>query len=471
MELVHGAPLLSNDSLDGFTSAQIGATMEQIGRVLVFDMALYNEDRLCCPPLGWAGNTGNLMYSNKDKSVVAIDSGLPRRPPMRRRDGVMQALPDVVLSSMTSLDGAGTLLEAIINHTKGVPKAITECIAAEMEQAAGGLQRGIRHGVVRCEVLRSKFNDLKHKIDTAIQGFFNDMKTLGGLNNNLGGTIVMKKACAKGSREEMKSLVAEWNTRLQAEGAKIREACAQWEHENGQGFETGFLADTSYCLPSAYELKVRLEHFNERLTLLAHIGGEQAPIQILPHLYLGGVLAAQSTHTLRRLGITDIINVAAELTLEIGADGGFTMHEYAVHDLDDEPIDQCIDDTCTLINDVKSRDGAALVHCFEGRSRAATVVLAYLIKEEKMSLECALDTVQHAGGTPQPNDNFMQQLIQLETRQLGNATVNFKPRKPAALTCQVCGVKVGLSRASLAAHLKVRHGRWKEGSTPPGPHM
>ncbi|KAJ1144451.1 hypothetical protein NDU88_010750 [Pleurodeles waltl] len=60
-------------------------------------------------------------------------------------------------------------------------------------------------------------------------------------------------------------------------------------------------------------------------------------------------------------------------------------------------------------------EGKVLVHCFKGKSRSATLVLAYLMIYQNMTLLDALVTVsakRHIG----PNEGFLQDLRHLDKK-------------------------------------------------------
>jgi protein-tyrosine phosphatase len=61
-----------------------------------------------------------------------------------------------------------------------------------------------------------------------------------------------------------------------------------------------------------------------------------------------------------------------------------------------------------------------LVHCAAGVSRSPTIVLAYLIVEEKMTLREAFDLVA-ARRFVLPNEGFMGRLMELEVKERGGA--------------------------------------------------
>ena len=59
--------------------------------------------------------------------------------------------------------------------------------------------------------------------------------------------------------------------------------------------------------------------------------------------------------------------------------------------------------------------GHLLVNCWQGASRSTTMVLAYLVKYEKLNLAEALRLVK-AKRDVRPNDGFLLQLIEFEEK-------------------------------------------------------
>lgn len=69
--------------------------------------------------------------------------------------------------------------------------------------------------------------------------------------------------------------------------------------------------------------------------------------------------------------------------------------------------------------------GKVLVHCLQGLSRSATLVLAFLIIKKGMSVTEAVELVRSKRRI-YPNDGFLQQLCDLEMRLTRLNNINFE---------------------------------------------
>jgi hypothetical protein len=61
--------------------------------------------------------------------------------------------------------------------------------------------------------------------------------------------------------------------------------------------------------------------------------------------------------------------------------------------------------------------GSVLVHCHEGKNRSAALCIAYLLVEERMRLEEAVEHVWRRRPIVLSNESFVQQLIELAARE------------------------------------------------------
>ncbi|KAH7857025.1 hypothetical protein Vadar_008156 [Vaccinium darrowii] len=111
---------------------------------------------------------------------------------------------------------------------------------------------------------------------------------------------------------------------------------------------------------------------------------DNVPCQIEEGLYLGSVGAANNKSELKRLNITHILTVANSLPPTHPND--FVYKIINIPDREDVNIENYFDECFTFIDEAKRTGGGVLVHCFVGKSRSVTVVVAYLMKKHGMSV-------------------------------------------------------------------------------------
>lgn len=148
--------------------------------------------------------------------------------------------------------------------------------------------------------------------------------------------------------------------------------------------------------------------------------------KILPYLFLGGYEVTTDKRMMQdTLKITHIVNVTVESECHFEED--FKYAHIKLSDSTDRNranLLNILDEAFACIDDAKQQDGAALVHCQVGMSRSASVVIAYLMFAEKMSLHAAFVLVKGKRPVTAPNYNFMEQLVEYE-QQLFNGKVTF----------------------------------------------
>jgi len=60
--------------------------------------------------------------------------------------------------------------------------------------------------------------------------------------------------------------------------------------------------------------------------------------------------------------------------------------------------------------------GSVLIHCDMGESRSSMILLAYLIRERRMTLESAMEWLRHRNPYADPNHQFLDGLADFERR-------------------------------------------------------
>ncbi|KAF9522250.1 protein-tyrosine phosphatase-like protein [Crepidotus variabilis] len=155
--------------------------------------------------------------------------------------------------------------------------------------------------------------------------------------------------------------------------------------------------------------------------------------QKLGSLYLGSLSAVvdPSIAHLRALHISHIVQVMDLPWLVLTKEDGFECYKFAIEDVRTQPLDpEMLQGVCGYIHGVRSasegQSGNVLVHCQQGVSRSATVVIAYLMRYEGMSLAEALAFVKDKRACVKPNVGFMRCLkvweeVQIAARARGGA--------------------------------------------------
>uniref|UniRef100_A0A8C3P4K6 Dual specificity protein phosphatase n=1 Tax=Chrysemys picta bellii TaxID=8478 RepID=A0A8C3P4K6_CHRPI len=143
--------------------------------------------------------------------------------------------------------------------------------------------------------------------------------------------------------------------------------------------------------------------------------------QVWPNLFLGDVWAARSKATLQNLNITHILNAAdGPYSINTGARHykDLQVAYHGVEAFDDPSFDLSIFfyDAANFIHKaLHTPGGKVFVHCAMGISRSASLVLAFLMIHENMTLVEALKMV-NSHREICPNTGFLSQLRDLDIK-------------------------------------------------------
>lgn len=143
------------------------------------------------------------------------------------------------------------------------------------------------------------------------------------------------------------------------------------------------------------------------------------PSEILDgFLFLGDAENAMSLGQLNLYGISRILSVTT--MPELGKHEGIERIFLSIRDSEDEDISILFSPACEFIQQAKAAGQRILVHCMAGRSRSASLVLAFLMRVEHMALHNAFLMTKQRRPLTFPNVGFWQQLMEEELRLFGS---------------------------------------------------
>merc|ERR1712113_399272 len=130
--------------------------------------------------------------------------------------------------------------------------------------------------------------------------------------------------------------------------------------------------------------------------------------------FIGSVGASTNKQRLKDKGVTHILIVGKGLKKYHPQ-----SFEYLQINVDDHPraatyLASKLPTALAFIARALSSGGSILVHCFAGKSRSATVVLAYLMVSEGLSLQQAMAVLRAQRPVCQPNLGFMAELLKVQ---------------------------------------------------------
>ncbi|XP_072293335.1 dual specificity protein phosphatase 13A [Eucyclogobius newberryi] len=154
-------------------------------------------------------------------------------------------------------------------------------------------------------------------------------------------------------------------------------------------------------------------------TILDSCTLELTPVdEVWPGLYIGNVAVAQNKKTLCKLGITHVLNAAHSKQGSIGDQSFYgdicVYFGIPAEDSDNFDLSLHFRSAADFIHAaLKAKDGKVLVHCIMGMSRSASLVLAYLMLHQRLTLSNALKHVIQKRAI-YPNQYFLSLLLKLD---------------------------------------------------------
>lgn len=143
--------------------------------------------------------------------------------------------------------------------------------------------------------------------------------------------------------------------------------------------------------------------------------------EVWPRLYIGDQDSAENRTDLALHRVTHILNAAHSSRRgqpEIYKAMNITYMGIEAHDSCNFDMSVNFQAAADFIHRALSRGGKVLVHCHVGVSRSATLVLAYLMLKQNLTLVEAICAVKDNRGVI-PNRGFLRQLIELDGQLFG----------------------------------------------------
>ncbi|XP_054285894.1 dual specificity protein phosphatase 19 [Macrosteles quadrilineatus] len=129
--------------------------------------------------------------------------------------------------------------------------------------------------------------------------------------------------------------------------------------------------------------------------------------EVLPGLLMGSQDVAQDEELVKYHGITHILSVGVTVKDIPGV-----RHTYIeALDLPEFDMNIVFDECTRIINDEIKSKGVIYVHCNAGVSRSASVIIAYLMKTERIHYLTAYERLKMIRPCIKPNEGFITQLL------------------------------------------------------------
>ena len=146
-------------------------------------------------------------------------------------------------------------------------------------------------------------------------------------------------------------------------------------------------------------------------------GPPREPIQLCTHVYIGSQRDADDIDSLKRLGVTHVLNCAGTRRFDrsrspypsgSGIDGYLLI---PAEDHEHYDIIADIPDAILFLDRVKLRTGKALVHCNLGINRSGAICTAYLMHDRRFRLLEAVRLMKRKRSVVLCNKSFRAQLV------------------------------------------------------------
>ncbi|XP_036412647.1 dual specificity phosphatase 28 [Colossoma macropomum] len=145
-------------------------------------------------------------------------------------------------------------------------------------------------------------------------------------------------------------------------------------------------------------------------------------------LLISNARSACNDQLIQQEAVTLCINVSKQQPFPSTRVGTFRV---AVYDDPNEDLYKYFDRCADAIHAEADRGGRTVVYCKNGRSRSATICVAFLMKHQGLTLADAFEVVKSARSVVEPNPGFWAQLEryeqELQVRRSASSGSNISP--------------------------------------------
>ncbi|KAJ6631286.1 protein-tyrosine phosphatase-like protein [Mycena sp. CBHHK59/15] len=132
-------------------------------------------------------------------------------------------------------------------------------------------------------------------------------------------------------------------------------------------------------------------------------------------LYLGSIAAMHDHELLHEHHITHLVQVLEARWVPQSEDAGFACHRIDIEDRSSTALGPHLEQACNYIKASLDGGDSVLVHCQQGVSRSAAIVIAYLIRDRGMTYDSAFGLVKERRQCIKPNSGFVLALREWES--------------------------------------------------------
>ncbi|KAF0976594.1 hypothetical protein FDP41_004493 [Naegleria fowleri] len=192
-------------------------------------------------------------------------------------------------------------------------------------------------------------------------------------------------------------------------------------NNNNNNSTTILDSTTTTTTPTLYSFALRkaLSYYykaNQHIRYYLPYASEFGATQITPNLWLGDISDAMNVPHLNKNSISHIVTCVKSLK-PFYPEEGFNYLNLHLYDQSDESIGhEIFQESFEYIDQAIQNGNNVLVHCMKGRSRSASILIAYLMRKNGWTYRETLKFVQQKRSIVQPNEGFERQLLELEKK-------------------------------------------------------